>query len=58
MGKYDKQESKYIYRQKGKVWHLLYSINTQTAKPSPSHGQDPHVTLPLLDSLHLPPSLQ
>lgn len=46
MGKYHKQESQYIYRQKGKLWHLLYSINTQTAKPSPSHRQNHQVTLP------------
>lgn len=46
MGKYHKQESQYIYRQKGKLWHLLYSINIQTAKPSPSRGQNHQVTLP------------
>lgn len=34
MGKYHKQKSQYIYRQKGKLWHLLYSINTQTANLS------------------------
>lgn len=54
MGKYHKQESKYIYRQKGKLWHLLYSINTQTAKPSPSHGQNQQVTC-FPDSPHFPP---
>lgn len=45
MGKYHKQVSQYIYRQKGKLWHL-YSINTQTAKPFPSRGQNHQVTLP------------
>lgn len=57
MGKYHKQESQYIYRQKEKVWHLFYSIiHKQQTPPLPTDRTT--VALPFLDSPHLAPGPQ
>lgn len=59
MEKYHKHKKQYIYRQWGKVWHLLYNINTQTVKPRPLPKERASKSLPFpgFPHLHLLPGI-